>query len=290
MSKNSKKLLNCVILWLCASSMTVAMAQTTIPPSATLPARALPGAGGAVSSVGPGDVLQITIYGQPDLSSQVTVSADGGITVPFLGVLAVDKASPSTIARRIEAGLRRGGYLADPTVSVEVMQVNSRIVSILGEVQRPGRYAIESRLSLLELLALAGGIKNDADENITVMRHETSPDKPRREIKVVVGNRAVPSADARNLELQPGDIVYVPAAPLFFTYGEVGKPGAYPMEQGMNVMRALSLAGGLTPRASNSGIFIKRTNQATGKVESTQAQLTDEIHPGDVIYVDERWF
>lgn len=285
---HSKKRLSLVALWLCLGSG-MAAAQT-LPPTATIPVKALPGAGGAVSSVGPGDVLQITIYGQPDLSSQVTVSADGGIAVPFLGVLTVAQESPGAIARRIEAGLRKGGYLSDPTVSVEVAQVNSRVVSILGEVQRPGRYAIENKLSLLELLALAGGLKNTADEHITVMHPDAQASGPRAETRVVVSSRAAPSPEASTLALHSGDIVYVPAAPLFFTYGEVGKPGAYPLEQGMNVMRALALAGGLTPRAADGSISIRRTDPKTGQMASTKAKLTDEIRPGDVIYVDERWF
>lgn len=259
------------------------------PATAVIPSQALPGTGGAVSAVGPGDVLQITVYGQPDLNSVVTVDTHGSISAPFLGTLHVDQESPSTIARQIEDGLRRGGYLSNPTVSIEVRQVNSRTVSILGEIQRPGRYAITNRLSLLELLALAGGVKPDAGEDITVIRR--SPDNGKRsQIEVKLNSKIVPSQTVQDLDLQSGDIIYVPAAPLFFTYGEVGKPGAYPMEQGMTVMRAISLAGGLTPRASDRSITIKRTDKTTGVVQSLPAKLTDTIQPGDVIHVGERWF
>ncbi|SPU50219.1 capsular polysaccharide export protein [Bordetella trematum] len=94
----------------------------------------------------------------------------------------------------------------------------------------------------------------------------------------------------QDTELEPGDVVFVPQAPRFYVYGEVGKPGAYPIEQGLNVMRALALAGGLTPRASDSRIDLNRTDVLTGEVTEKRVKLTDAIQPGDVLHVNERFF
>ncbi len=246
--------------------------------------------GGAVSAVGPGDILNIVVFGQPDLTSNVTVTVDGEITVPLLGVLRVENEAPSVIARRIEQGLSGGGYLRNPKVSVEVRQVRSRVASILGEVHRPGRYAIEGRLSLLELLALAGGVRPGAAEQAVLMRRGKQPGEAEQRMEVTVGNRLVPSQEIQNIELQPGDVVYIPLAQRFFVYGEVGQPGAYPMEKGMNVMRALSLAGGLNSRASERRISIKRTDEKTGETEEIRVKPDDPVLAGDVIYVNERWF
>lgn len=245
---------------------------------------------GAITAVGPGDTLELTVFGQPDLSSRITVTADGEITVPFLGHLRVAGESPSAIARRVEAGLQRGGYLRDPQVSIEVTQIRSRVVSILGEVGQSGRYPIEGRLSLLELLAMAGGLKDAASDTIVLMRRTADAQTGESRIEIPIGNRSIPSPAVENLMLQAGDVVYVPMAQRFFVYGEVNQPGAYPVERGMNVMRAVSLAGGLSNRASDRRILIQRPDETTDKITSIQADLGDEIRPGDVILVKERWF
>ncbi|CDM25448.1 Capsule polysaccharide export protein [Castellaniella defragrans 65Phen] len=275
-----------------------AFAQAVVPPATVQAPPALTQAGAvaaplngaAVSTIGPGDVLQLLIYGQPELNARITVTQDGEITVPFLGVLRVDGQSPSAVARRIEKGLRDGGFLRDPQVSIEVAQVRSRVVSVLGQVERAGRYAIEGHLSLLELLAQAGGLRNDAAETLVVMRQSGPPDAGRQRIEVALGSRTVPSPAVQDLQLQPGDVVYVPLAPRFFVYGEVGHPGAYPMEKDMNVMRAVSLAGGLNPRASDSRISISRNDEKSGKLDTFKVDMGDPVLPGDVIHVDERWF
>lgn len=246
--------------------------------------------GGVVSAVGPGDQLHIVVLGQPELTTDATVTAAGQVTAPFLGEITVESMSPDTIARQIEKGLKDGGYFRNPQVVVEVVQVRSRLASIYGEVQRPGRYAIEGVLSLLELVALAGGVKTGADDNAVLMRRGLLPGQPREHIEVAVGNRVAPSQEVQDIELQPGDVVFIPSAPRFYIYGEVGQPGAYPVEQDLNIMRAIALAGGLNARASENRISIKRVDEFTGQMQEISVALADPVLPGDVIYVNERWF
>ncbi|ROT44768.1 hypothetical protein CHR62_10035 [Pusillimonas sp. NJUB218] len=246
--------------------------------------------GAAVNVVGPGDALRIVVLGHPDLTTDVTVTASGQITVPFLGSLDVNNQAPADIAQRVANGMRKGGYLRDPQVVVEVVQVRSRLASIYGEVQRPGRYPIEGNLSLLELLSLAGGVKAGADDKAVLMRREGTLGQPREQLEVTVGNRVVPSQDVQDIELQPGDVVFVPLAPRFYIYGEVGQPGAYPVEDGLNIMRAIALAGGLNARASENRILIRRVDPITGQMRDIPVELADAVLPGDVVYVNERWF
>lgn len=246
--------------------------------------------GGAITAVGPGDSLRVVVLGHPDLTTDVTVTAEGQITVPFLGALNVNNQAPGEVARRIAKGMREGGYLRDPQVVVEVAQVRSRLASIYGEVQRPGRYPIEGNLSLLELLALAGGVKTGADDKAVLMRRAGQPGQVRQQLEVAVGNRFVPSQEVQDIELQPGDVVFVPLAPRFYIYGEVGQPGAYAVEEGLNIMRAISLAGGLNARASENRILIRRVDQITGQLHDIPVSLADAVLPGDVVYVNERWF
>jgi polysaccharide export outer membrane protein len=244
--------------------------------------------GGAISVVGPGDTLYMTVYGQPELAAQVTVGAEGDITVPFLGAISAGGQSPSAIGRAIALGLEQKGYLRNPQVSIEVVKVRSRIASVLGEVERPGRYPLEGQISLLELLAMAGGAKTDAADVAVVLRR--NKDQPPTRLEVRIANRQAPGREIEDLSLQPGDVIYVVQVPRFYVYGEVNRAGAYPLNADFNVMRALSVAGGVTGRGSERRIELRRTDPKTGEVHKMRAQATDPILPGDVIYVDERLF
>lgn len=246
--------------------------------------------GGAIASLGPGDTLYITVYGRPELASQITVDVDGRITVPFIGSIMAANLSPSTLAKNIAGGLRHGGFLKDPQVVVEVVKVRSRMVSVLGQITNPGRYPIEGRLTILELIAMAGGPKELADDTALVLRQGANPDGDQIRIDVPVGNKQMPSRQIQNMTLQAGDVIYLPQVQRFFVYGEVARAGAYPMEEGLNVMRALSLAGGLNARASDRRIDINRKDTSTGEMLKLRVKLTDPVLPGDVIRVDERFF
>ncbi|MFU1987202.1 SLBB domain-containing protein, partial [Bordetella avium] len=242
---------------------------------------------GAIAAVGPGDTLNITILGPNGSETRVTVDAEGQIVAPLIGDLRVSGLTPSAIGKRIAQDLRNKGYMTDPQVTVEVVAFRSRIVSVLGQVQRPGRYPIEGRMSVLELLAMAGGATDGAGEVATLVRRA---DGGNERLNLYVNNGQAPSRPLQDTELEPGDVVFVPEAPRFYVYGEVGKPGAYPIEKGLNVMRALSVAGGLTPRASDSRIDIHRTDPLTGATTDKRVSLTDTVQPGDVIHVNERFF
>ncbi|CAJ50249.1 putative capsular polysaccharide export protein, partial [Bordetella avium 197N] len=259
----------------------------TAAPATAAPPAAQASIDGAIAAVGPGDTLNITILGPNGSETRVTVDAEGQIVAPLIGDLRVSGLTPSAIGKRIAQDLRNKGYMTDPQVTVEVVAFRSRIVSVLGQVQRPGRYPIEGRMSVLELLAMAGGATDGAGEVATLVRRA---DGGNERLNLYVNNGQAPSRPLQDTELEPGDVVFVPEAPRFYVYGEVGKPGAYPIEKGLNVMRALSVAGGLTPRASDSRIDIHRTDPLTGATTDKRVSLTDTVQPGDVIHVNERFF
>lgn len=287
------------------ATMAPGAAVTMSPALPSLPADSVatvpPGAGraaapvGGIAAVGPGDTLQITVFGQPELSATITVSVAGNIIVPVVGSIAVDGLSPAAVASRVTAGLRAKNYLQDPQVSVEVLQVRSQMTSILGEVMRPGRYPLEGRLSLLELLAMAGGLKETADDTAVLLRKSSSPNAvapgaSQSRLELYVGGRQALSRAVQDVPLMAGDVVYIGPAKRFFIYGEVARAGAYPMEDGLTVMRAVSLGGGLSQRASERRITINRKVTGTEREETLKATLTDPVLPGDVIHVDERFF
>ncbi len=245
---------------------------------------------GAVAAVGAGDTLVITVYGQPDLSARVTVDVDGQISLPLIGELRVQGMSPSEVGRTVARELRQKHYVLDPKVAVDVVRVRSNVASILGQVRHPGRYAIEGAMNLLELIALAGGLENDADPVVTLSRRQPDGTLVAIRIPVVQGEGERPTSEAQRTELRSGDVVHVGPAPRIYVYGEVLNAGAFPYKPDMNVMRALSLAGGLTQRGTERRLEIRRVDPETGNLIRIPVTPATPVEPGDVVFVNERWF
>ena len=111
--------------------------------------------------LGPGDVVKLSVYGSPDLSLETRVSESGNITFPLLGQVAVGGLSVAAAEKKIGDMLEKGGYLKKAQVNMLVTTLASQQVSVLGYVNRPGRYAVEGRRKVLDLLAMAGGIHGD---------------------------------------------------------------------------------------------------------------------------------
>lgn len=260
-------------------------------PPGTLSTLALPSSTVTNTRVGSGDVLRVTVFGQPDLSAEVGVNDKGVLTLPLIGGVDVTGLTTSEISARVADALRKGQYLRNPEVSVEVVQLRSQMVSVLGEVSRPGRYPIPGHLSVLELLATAGGLTTQADQTVTLLRRKTGDQGGESDVRIpiLLGEAKATERSPLDVELNNGDVVYVNKKKLFYIHGEVNRPGSYPMEQDMNVMRAISLGGGMTQRASQRRIYINR-EMPDKAVQEIKAKLTDPVLPGDVVYVNESLF
>lgn len=274
-----------------AQVATAAANEITSALPGVLPMPALPASAVTNARVGPGDVLRVTVFGQRDLSAEVGVNDKGILTLPLIGGLDVTGLSTSEIAARVADALRAGQYLRDPEVSVEAVQLRSQMVSVLGEVSRPGRYPIPGHLSVLELLATAGGLTAQADQSVTLLRRKTGQNDTESDarIPILLGETHATERHQLDVELNSGDVVYVNRKKLFYIHGEVHRPGSYPIEPDMNVMRAIALGGGMTQRASQRRIYINREVPAQG-VREMKAKLTDPVLPGDVVYVNESLF
>ena len=235
--------------------------------------------------LGEGDKVKITVYEQPDLTTTVRISHVGTITYPFLGELSIGGLTSDAAGRLIASRLKKGDVVKAPQVSVTIVEYRSHQISVLGQVNKPGKYTLTGDTLLIDLLALAGGLTKDAADIITVVRND--PDRPARYqidlLKFYGGNMA------QNIELASGDIILVPKMDIFYAYGEVNRPGVYRLERGMTMMQALSVGGGLTGRGSLGGIQISR-RRVDGKVLSIEVELTDTLQPNDVLYVKERLF
>ena len=241
--------------------------------------------------VGAGDQVLITVFGQPDMSAEVTVNDNRQVTLPLIGNMQVGGLTPQAIERQVAQRLKDGEYLHNPAVSVQVRQFRSQVMSVLGEVQRPGRFPISGRMTILDALATAGGLTPRADQSAVLIRKVVGKDGQiqKKETAFRLDQISDLSKNELDIELRNDDVVFVAPQRLFYVFGEVRRPGAYPMEVDLNVMRVLSISGGVTDRGSLRRIRIHRkgANQTTHEISPT---LNDLIVTGDVIYVDERLF
>lgn len=241
--------------------------------------------------VAEGDQLVISVFGQPDLNADLTVGESGVITLPLVGTLEVKGKSANQIAQIFTQKLEQGQYLRNPKVAVKLVQQQSRSFSVMGEVQRPGRYPLSSALSVLDGLSLAGGMTARADKHVRLLRRAAQQNDAElveyAAVKLDLDNGSVPEQLAQ--KLKPNDILFVAQQKNFYIYGEVRKPGMYPMEEDLNIMRVLSIGGGVTERGSARRIVIHRKT-ADGKLHEIPAQITDKVEAGDVVFVNERIF
>jgi len=246
--------------------------------------------GGAVAAelpLGAGDVIKLSVYNNPDMTTETRVSESGAISVPLIGQVQVADLSVATAEQKIAGLLASGGFIKNAQVNLLVTVAQSQQVSVLGQVNRPGRYPIDGRRSVLDLLALAGGINPDGADAVSLIRQRGG-----KTTKQVLDIRQLTRGDdtaAVDTALGANDVVYVERAPRFYIYGEVQRPGVLRLERSMTVLQALAAGGGLTPRGTERGLRIKRRD-AGGQLQILDAKHDDVVQPDDVVYVKESLF
>jgi polysaccharide export outer membrane protein len=242
--------------------------------------------------VGPQDVLNITVFGEPQLSGRVRVDGDG--TIPFQYLQRV-KAENLTVIELAEV-LRKGladGYVRKPQVSVEVEQYHSQNVYVLGEVKAPGKYSLPGNSTLVDVLTQAGSTTQTAGHWVLInhVRQGSAlvgpaiiDDTDAADLKINLND--IQSGKAQNIKIQDGDTIYVPKADRIYVNGNVRTPGAFPYDDGMTVFEAIASAGGITEKGSNSRISIKRL--INGQMKEIDVKQTDNLKPGDQVFVKAR--
>jgi polysaccharide export outer membrane protein len=252
-----------------------------LAPGVPAPSQALP-----LEQLGLGDMVRVTVFRNPELTTEAKVSERGTILFPMVGEVSIVGLSPAQAGSLIADKLKQGRYVVNPEVTVSIAQMNSRQVSVLGNVNKPGRYPLDAlSAKLTDFLAVAGGVATPGSDLVTIVST-----KDGRSTKKDVDMAAMfRSGDlSANVDLQPGDTVYVHKAPMVYVYGEVQRGGAYRVEPQMTVMQALALGGGVTARGTQRGIKITRRNGT--QVQQIDARLTDPVQPDDVIYIQESLF
>ncbi|MBS1142143.1 MAG: polysaccharide export protein EpsE [Proteobacteria bacterium] len=238
--------------------------------------------------LGAGDAIKISVFQNPDLTVETRVAESGAVTYPLIGAVQLGGLSIAEAEQAIAGKLREGGFVQRPQVNILLMQVKSNQVSVLGMVNRPGRYPIEigdTRLS--DMLATAGGAIPSGGADVIVLSGVREGKPFRKEIDIpgmfLTGNTEL------DIPVAGGDIIYVHRAPVFYIYGEVQRGGSYRLERNMTVLQGLAQGAGLTLRGTERGLRIHRRG-ADGKVQIISPEKSDLIQADDVLYVQESLF
>lgn len=281
------------VAWLAAVQAPVPATAAPAAPAPADPAQELE------YRVGPGDVLELTVFGNDDLSRATTVQTSGAITLPLLGEVPVNGLSVSEVKDKLVTLLARD-FLVNPQVEVKVREYNSRFVTVLGEVNSPGRKALRARTRLIDVLVDAGGFNSRASGELAVTRLDGTFPSGETTLHLRLANAAPSEQDRAALEtsLHHGDIVT--AAPKYYVTveGEVQRPGRYVLEFDLTVTGAISSAGGLTRFGSND-VKVRRNDPETGQARVIEVGLKDvrsgkkpdlRLMPNDLVTVSRRLF
>ena len=237
--------------------------------------------------LGAGDVVRVNVFQNPDLTLETRITEAGVVSYPLLGSIRLGGLTVTAAEKLIADGLKNGNFVKQPQVTLVVTQVRGNQVSVLGQVNRPGRYPIEvADMRLSDMIATAGGVATTGAD-LVVLTGTRSGQPYRLEVDLP----ALFSAGGRAMDVlvANGDSIWVDRQPLVYIYGEVQRPGPMRLERGMTVMQALATGGGLTARGTQKGIRIHR-KAADGKIEVVEPTLDDRVQEGDVVFVRESLF
>ncbi len=236
--------------------------------------------------IGDGDVLRITVYDNPDLTTVARVSG-GAVLFPLIGGVQISGLTVTGAAQKV-AGMLADGYLINPQVTIFVEEFSSKKAVIMGHVNTPGVYELSRPTTLMELISLAGGLSAEAGERATIKRR--SGVQAGEEMLSVNLKNLLEQADVSlDVAILDGDSVYVPRAGFFYVNGQVNRPDAYRLEEGATVIQAISRAGGFTNMAARNRVKIIR--KVDGKEQVLErVSMQTEVRNGDVIVVPESFF
>ncbi|MBW1940566.1 MAG: SLBB domain-containing protein [Deltaproteobacteria bacterium] len=238
--------------------------------------------------VGEGDVLKISVYEHPDLTTVTRVSGEGIIVVPLIGQINVMDFSVSRIADKI-TGLLADGYIINPQVNVFIEEYRSKKAVILGQVNSPGMYELREHTTFLEFISKAGGLTTNAGSRAIIKRKSNSAENKESTIQVDLTSLIEEGETSQNIEIKDGDSIYISKVDVIFVTGEVKKPDSYEYEEGITLIKVVTRAGGFTAKASRTRVKIIRKINGNEAV-LTKVKMDEPVLPDDVIVVPESFF
>ena len=266
-----------------------AQMQAQAPASRREPQPGIPEAGRqAEYQLGAGDAIKIFVFQNPDLTVEARVTENGTISFPLIGEVKVGGMTISAAEQTIAKALKDGGFIQQPQVNIVLGLIRGSQVAVLGQVNRPGRFPLETtNIRVSEMIATAGGITVTTGADVAVLTG-TREGKPFRK-EIDIASLFVDNNLQDDIVVANGDVIFVQRAPMFYIYGEVQRPGSYRVERNMTVRQALAQGGGPTIRGTERSLRLHRRS-ADGKVEVLRPDMGDPVRPEDVIYVRESIF
>jgi polysaccharide export outer membrane protein len=238
---------------------------------------------GADYVLGSGDLVRVSVFGYPDMTADVRVDEFGSIRYALVGSLPVAGRSTRDVETLLARRLTDEGFIRNAQVSVLITEYMSRKVAVMGEVARPGQYALTQSKRVIDLLAEAGGVVAGLASDKAVLLRADGSKVPVDLFELFQGN------PEHNVGVVPGDTLYVPRAAQFYVYGEVQRPGTYRLERSLTVSQAISAGGGLTPRGTERRATVKRRD-AKGTEAEVAVRGSDVLEPDDVLLIKESLF
>ena len=195
MARRTRLLLAPALLATLVSSGCSKVDRTEVPPPATND-----------TTLGPGDVFDVRVYGEETLSGSHRVAQDGTISFPLLGRVEVAGMEPTEIADKLQKELRERKFLKDPHISIYVEQYTSKRVSVVGAVANPGSFPLETGMTVVQAISMAGGFSALADRNATMVTRKVGDKTLRYRVPV----DRVTKGEAQDIEVADDDIIFVP--------------------------------------------------------------------------------
>lgn len=284
------------------NSKIAAMAAAADRPVADRPAGDVP--------IGPGDLLHIDVFQVQDLSGDVRVGQTGLIALPLIpDRIPVAGCTPFELSEKLDKLLQTNGLVMRPQVSVFVKEQTSEPISVAGAVSHPAILQQSGQTTLIEALAAAGGVSNDAGDNILVARPVApkptcgEPDPPAdpksdpQMIHVKVSDLLEKGDPTFNIPVYGGDVITVPRAGIIYMVGGVVQPGGYALNDPgatFNMMKMIALAHGILSNARQNSAVVLRKDPTTGQTKQIPVKVKRilqrkdpdiRLYAGDIVYI-----
>lgn len=238
--------------------------------------------------LGTGDLIELSVYGVPDLNTKVRIGNGGDIYLPLIDYVHIADLTVDEAQELIQKRLEDGGFVRNPHVTIFVNESTSQAVNMMGEVGHPGAYPVIGERHLFDLISAAGGLTDRAGRNVTIIHRQN----PGQKVELHLPS-SLAEDTSNNVEIVPGDTVIVSRAGIVYVVGDVARPSGFMIEDNsLTVLKALALAGGGTRTASLNGAKILR--QTPNGVQQIPVELKKVLQAkaadmpmikGDVLFV-----
>ncbi len=238
--------------------------------------------------LGIGDLIEITVFGVPELATKTRISGSGDVYLPLIDYVHVADLTSDEAQELIQKRLEDGGFVRGPHVSIFVDESASQAITVLGEVNHPGAFPAVGDRHLFDLISAAGGLTDKAGRNVTI-EHRGNPDQ---KVQLQLSSNLAEDTQ-NNVDVLPGDTIIVSRAGIVYVVGDVNRPSGFLIEDNtLSVLKALALAGGSTrTSALNKTRILRQTPHGVQEIPINLKKVLYAKAPdlplvkGDILFI-----